>query len=1589
MKVYYFSRPLNSRVLKWFAYADERARHAGVIIDAPGHGLVKIETTAGENNNMQLAITPIDEFHVQTRSVQGRWGYYVGDTSFDFGTILDEVNLWMDAHPGYQFYNDNCRAFTDHMLRTLFNQDSGVFFFQEGVRINGDRFFNDSPCEEIEHRIKKEGFNVPNHIPSLVGGDAKGSDINEAAMFSVPGTPLNGSNAKRIGMIKISKRINSQDIKSQDKKSNSHSVTIMVSQGALSMMRLFLHGIGRPQSCLIDLSHIASTLLKNEQNFQNAKLNKQFDNTPGGNPVQSSSGLLNSMVERLSCLELSSGLQIANITLNLSDRFLSGRFGPKFRQGIRVSHCALKTLESYVSIDRLYKNGVDLIHLGGVTQNLLGMFNAGLVVWTNNEPDKYLMSDDPAYLFKQSKTARAILFKHDYNMRQSSWSNRLGKLNSIHQILLSFFPAKFIDLSSALPFAKDLIMGNMILQYLSFKMAMDVCLSIISSNQVNHIETLMREGKSDQAYKLIEQNLKRDPNNKIILALKDFYDLQQEVAGAELFVWALSNVIGYLPDKMNTPYLTQMFSVVNQLIRQYNACGLQVLAKNFLNSGQFSLYNLYSLETLSKSFSTMVKNDPAMITRMAGLILSMVDYHSDMTKEHRFYLQTAKFLMEIISSGIEIGFYNLRTPDLGMTIVFLVSSACRLYRDYQKDQLEFQSSLSHSLMMVESAANLVLTNPILNLYSKMYMAGMLFGKIQKPILGISFKKIGQTITSKMAAAGTMINAAMMIKLGIDAINLYRQINYQGELEKVEKMIREGNFDSARKELKKNFNPWEKSANYITYLVFGKDWTEEEVHREYLSNLVELNYRSSTENHMQKLKSFLMLVENSSMSTAKKSDYSTNAKLLINQLKINDSRQTMFLLDCSMRVTRFIILNGIYSLSILNRYIKPFIFDLKNFGQEVNAKLVKFHNENDGYLSLMLGCHLLPFITTMGNYTQKTGVKLFRLYNSKVRHLLPSFEYRKLFFVSHLATLIQELTIVSYLNSQHRLYLEGKMLVETSAINRQQIKKNIQSLSAWYACLINSDWNFKGRIVNAILLLLDDVIDFNDKSKIKRKQFDIILLLSELALLVIQNGHQHEHDSTMENKSIFDDFFSSTTFYTVSQALSIGSRVTRVLQNYYSESDLKNFKSIRFLNNLVNRFNTDPLSRAYSYYLTILAFLNLYPDWQSLLPGWQWLLTVSWILSPILSGLLEFKTFVTDNTPDYVSFVIQSLLLGYVVYALCLQKDSVYRSYKLQTARMDSEQLITEQKFNEAHEILKTIEDDSLHIKLMKALAALYKDEAESDRARELIPDLFKMAEVQSSERVGYLNYIISLSLGLVRLCRDMSFQDGKSYLLKACNASDELLALEPDSEMKKLEKLNIIEHFVSLSLEQDIKENDREDLLQEAILKAKPFVNNDLSRKVLYKANLIVGNANFILQQYSDDSVNLQEISKAEEYLKRALDIIKKEASVSKNPNEDIVQLLSQLAQLSCKQGKWSVALRCYEEMKAQPNLTTGLRNEINRRIQEISRLIQYVGSSRSNASVLSSMGMFTRASNADMQQEVTDEKYNEEDSLLIAPAAV
>lgn len=159
-KVYYFSRPLDQFGGETLAKTDDRARHVGIIVEDPIHGLLMFDFNKDTHG---LRVQDISSFPVFEKNEfsTSQWAYECGETNMSLWGIYCACSNQASKHP-YTFYSRNCRSFTDHVLRILLLK-FGSLFDEGNIHTNRARF-KESPCLEAEHRIRRGDINTPNGI---------------------------------------------------------------------------------------------------------------------------------------------------------------------------------------------------------------------------------------------------------------------------------------------------------------------------------------------------------------------------------------------------------------------------------------------------------------------------------------------------------------------------------------------------------------------------------------------------------------------------------------------------------------------------------------------------------------------------------------------------------------------------------------------------------------------------------------------------------------------------------------------------------------------------------------------------------------------------------------------------------------------------------------------------------------------------------------------------------------------------------------------------------------------------------------------------------------------------------------------------------------------------------------------------------------------------------------------------------------------------------------------------------------------------------------------------------------------------------
>ena len=155
--VYYCSERLKNRWVRPLSFLSKEARHTGYIYNDPEKGLVRVEINTDKTRVMKLEVHEIEEFHRQTSSSKGSWSYGIGHTNVTLDESIEVARRWVQDHPTYKAFSDNCRAFEDYMLKYMFENDAGC------LSLNSSSFFK-SPCKAVEKNIRGSGFNTETHL---------------------------------------------------------------------------------------------------------------------------------------------------------------------------------------------------------------------------------------------------------------------------------------------------------------------------------------------------------------------------------------------------------------------------------------------------------------------------------------------------------------------------------------------------------------------------------------------------------------------------------------------------------------------------------------------------------------------------------------------------------------------------------------------------------------------------------------------------------------------------------------------------------------------------------------------------------------------------------------------------------------------------------------------------------------------------------------------------------------------------------------------------------------------------------------------------------------------------------------------------------------------------------------------------------------------------------------------------------------------------------------------------------------------------------------------------------------------------------
>ena len=124
--VYLYRRNLFASLFgQVLAGIDSRARHVGLIIDDPKHGLIVVEVGKRSfrfGGTMAIHVTSMNTFPddvVSDRSRRLQLDFqckHIGTTDTEFEVLLEEAKGWLNKNPDYNGGICNCRTFADFAL---------------------------------------------------------------------------------------------------------------------------------------------------------------------------------------------------------------------------------------------------------------------------------------------------------------------------------------------------------------------------------------------------------------------------------------------------------------------------------------------------------------------------------------------------------------------------------------------------------------------------------------------------------------------------------------------------------------------------------------------------------------------------------------------------------------------------------------------------------------------------------------------------------------------------------------------------------------------------------------------------------------------------------------------------------------------------------------------------------------------------------------------------------------------------------------------------------------------------------------------------------------------------------------------------------------------------------------------------------------------------------------------------------------------------------------------------------------------------------------------------------------------------------
>ncbi|MDX1901144.1 MAG: hypothetical protein SFW66_03950 [Gammaproteobacteria bacterium] len=192
MKIHYFSRPLAVDTTGIISQLDSRIRHSGILLEDPNQGMLSMEVMADGNlflaQPTSIIFTPMgkDVEHIPVQA--NRWIYEVGETHLSLNEIQQHAAYWIEQHPTFTVYQDNCRKFVNDILQKWVSEKE----LQLSPEIDKAAFIH-GPIKTID-----------SHISSATGqkGVAELDDFNNTLRFNrYPDRPeINQKETTRLNM---------------------------------------------------------------------------------------------------------------------------------------------------------------------------------------------------------------------------------------------------------------------------------------------------------------------------------------------------------------------------------------------------------------------------------------------------------------------------------------------------------------------------------------------------------------------------------------------------------------------------------------------------------------------------------------------------------------------------------------------------------------------------------------------------------------------------------------------------------------------------------------------------------------------------------------------------------------------------------------------------------------------------------------------------------------------------------------------------------------------------------------------------------------------------------------------------------------------------------------------------------------------------------------------------------------------------------------------------------------------------------------------------------------------------------------------